>query len=467
MSPSTEVPQAGTGRGEAPREGPPSGGARSGAPGLRGPGGLAPTGRDSVAQILQPLLRLLFGADLPVRFVFWDGSTAGPDTGPGTVRVRSADAVRRVAWAPGELGVSRAYVAGDIEVEGDTFAVLRALHRAAPRELRSVGVGMLPRLLPEARRLGLALGPLPPPPEEARPGHGRRHSLSRDAQVISHHYDVGNDFYRLFLGPSMTYSCARFVDQSTTLEEAQEAKHELVCRKLGLDTQPGVRLLDVGCGWGSMALHAASRHGATVVGVTLSQAQVDMARRRVVEAGLEDRVEIRLQDYRTLHGEQFDAISSVGMFEHVGASQVGTYFSVLAALLRPGGRLLNHAISTPGGSKIRSRTFIGRYVFPDGELIDVGEVVLAMQRAGFEVRDVESLREHYTRTLHAWVDNLEAHWDPAVALAGLGRTRIWHLYMAASANGFEDGGLAVHQVLGVRPSVEGHSGMPATRRGWD
>jgi cyclopropane-fatty-acyl-phospholipid synthase len=326
---------------------------------------------------------------------------------------------------------------------------------------------MLPKLLPEVRGLGLSWSPLPPPPEEARPGRGHRHSQTRDAKAVSHHYDVGNDFYRLFLGPSMTYSCARFIDNGATLEDAQAAKHELVCQKLGLDTQPGARLLDVGCGWGSMAIHAASRHGTKVVGITLSQAQVDMARQRVAEAGLEDQIEIRLQDYRTLHEERFDAISSVGMFEHVGTSQIAAYFKVLWGLLGPGGRLLNHAISTPGGSKIRSRTFIGRYVFPDGELIDVAEVVLAMQRAGFEVRDVESLREHYTRTLHAWVDNLEANWDAAVARAGLGRSRIWHLYMAASANGFEDGGLAIHQVLGVQRSAEGHSGMPATRRGWD
>ena len=225
--------------------------------------------------------------------------------------------------------------------------------------------------------------------------------------MISHHYDVGNDFYRLVLGPSMTYSCARFVTEDATLEEAQAAKHELICRKLGLDQRPGARLLDVGCGWGSMAIHAARHHGATVIGVALSREQVDEARRRVEQAGLADQVEIRLQDYRDLRGEQFDAISSIGMFEHVGTGQMTQYFETLRRLLAPTGRLLNHAISKPGGSILGGRTFVGRYVFPDGELLDVAEVVRAMQRTGFEVRDVESLREHYSRTLHHWVANLE------------------------------------------------------------
>ena len=203
--------------------------------------------------------------------------------------------------------------------------------------------------------------------------------------AVTHHYDVGNDFYRMVLGPSMTYSCARFVDEGATLEDAQTAKHELICRKLGLADRSDMSLLDVGCGWGSMALHAASRYGAKVIGITLSKEQVAMARQRVAEAGLSDRIDIRLLDYRDLAGEQFDAISSVGMFEHVGTVRAGEYLTILWGLLAPGGRLLNHAISTAGGSKISSRSFIGRYVFPDGELVDVGEVILAMERAGFEV----------------------------------------------------------------------------------
>ena len=425
---------------------------------------LRPSG--TVADVLAPLLRALVGDDPPVRFEFWDGSGAGPPNGAGTIRIRSIDAVRRILWAPGELGVARAFVAGDLTIDGDLFATLRLLHDSAPRDLRTMGLRSLPTAVAAARRLGAVGPPLPPPPEECRPA-GRLHSPTRDAEVISHHYDVGNDFYRLFLGPSMTYSCARFTDESSSLEGAQSAKYELICRKLGLDRQPRARLLDVGCGWGSMAIHAARHHDANVVGVALSSEQVDLARQRVHSAGLEGQVEIRLQDYRQLRGERFDAISSIGMFEHVGSSAMARYFDTLRKLLVPTGRLLNHAISKPGGSKLGGRTFIGRYVFPDGELLDVGEVILAMQRAGFEVRDVESLREHYSRTLHAWVANLGDHWDEAVALVGLPRANIWKLYMAASANGFDDGGLDVHQVLGVALAPDGSSGMPATRAGWD
>jgi len=268
------------------------------------------------------------------------------------------------------------------------------------------------------------------------------------------------------LGPSMTYSCARFVEDSATLEGAQQSKLDLVCRKLGLHERSGVRLLDVGCGWGSMALHAASRYGATVVGVTLSSAQADHARLRIKEAGLDDRVQIRVQDYRDLRGERFDAISSIGMFEHVGTERTGEYFTTLYSLLSDTGRLLNHAISSIGGSRMGRNSFIGRYVFPDGELIDVSQVVAAMERAGFEVRDVESLREHYTKTLQAWVRNLEANWNAAVAEVGVQRARVWHLYMAASAIGFDDGGISIHQVLAVKPDAHGQSRMPPTRHDW-
>jgi cyclopropane-fatty-acyl-phospholipid synthase len=212
-----------------------------------------------------------------------------------------------------------------------------------------------------------------------------------------------------------------------------------------------------------MALHAATLHGANVVGVTISQEQAELASKRVAEAGMAEQVEIRLQDYRDLRGEQFEAISSIGMFEHVGAERTKQYFETAFALLRPGGRFLNHAISSKGGSRLGGRSFLGRYVFPDGELLDVGDVVLDMHEAGFEVRDVESLREHYARTLRAWVANLETHWDEAVAMVGVGRARIWRLYMAASAVGFEDGGVSVHQVLTVRPEPGGRSGMPAAR----
>jgi cyclopropane-fatty-acyl-phospholipid synthase len=283
---------------------------------------------------------------------------------------------------------------------------------------------------------------------------------------VGHHYDVGNDFYRLVLGPTMTYSCARFVEAESTLEQAQAAKHELICRKLGLHERPGMRLLDVGCGWGTMAIHAAVHHQARAVGITISRPQAELARLRAEEAGVSDLVEIRLQDYRDLAGETFDVISSIGMSEHVGHGKIDQYFATLRSVLGPQGRLLNHAISSVGGSTLGPRSFVGRYVFPDGELIDVGNVVLSMEEAGFEVRDVESLREHYARTLRCWVANLESNWDRAVAMVGGPRAKVWRLYMAGSAIGFEDGGIAIHQVLGVLPTDSGVAGMPLTRRDW-
>ena len=425
-----------------------------------------PSSGGDVAAAMGPMITAFLGSGAPVRFRFWDGSVLEGGDAVGTIDVHSSAALRRIVWAPGELGLARAFVSGDLSIEGDIFEVLVALRDSSRRDLNGLDLRTLGASVRAAGRLGVLGVPLAPPPEESRPA-GRIHSPSRDARAVSHHYDVGNDFYELVLGPSWTYSCARFVTPASTLEEAQAAKYDLVCRKLGLDGRRGARLLDVGCGWGSMAIHAARHYGARVVGVALSHEQVDKARRRVSRAGLDDQVEIRYQDYRDLAGEQFDAISSIGMFEHVGSARTAQYFSTLRNLLVPTGRLLNHAISSPGGSRLGTRTFIGRYVFPDGELIDVGEVVLAMERAGFEVRDVESLREHYALTLRRWVANLEAQWDEAVALVGRPRADVWRLYMAASAIGFEDGGIAVHQVLGVVPGPDGTSGMPRTRGEWD
>jgi cyclopropane-fatty-acyl-phospholipid synthase len=398
-----------------------------------------------------------------VRVEFWDGTALGPDGGDA-LRVLSPDAVRRILWSPGELGLARAFVAGDLAFEGDIFRMLSVLHAASPSRVRS-GLRLPWQALQAAQRLGALRWPIPPPPEEAEP-RGRLHSRSRDAQAVQHHYDVGNDFYAMVLGPTMTYSCARFAPGADTLEAAQNSKHDLICRKLGLPDRTGQRILDVGCGWGSFAIHAARHYGARVVGVTLSPAQAESARERVAVSGLEHQVEIRLQDYRELGNEAFDGIASVGMFEHVGSSKSAEYFGTMHRLLGPQGRLLNHAISSVGGSRLGSRSFIGRYVFPDGELLDVGQVVLAMEEAGFEVRDVESLREHYAKTLRAWVGNLQQHWEAAVAEVGVRRARVWQLYMAASANGFEDGGISVHQVLGVLPSSDGRSGMPPTRGTW-
>ena len=424
-----------------------------------------PAEAGEAAEILGPLLHAIFGPRLPTRFEFWDGSEVGPAGAAGTVRVRSKAALRRIMWAPGELGLGRTFIAGEIDLDGDIFDQLRILKSAAPKDLR-LGASAIRMALTASYRLGVLGVPPAPPVEEARP-RGWRHSRQRDADAISHHYDVGNDFYALVLGSSMTYSCARYTADGVSLDEAQAAKHELVCRKLNLDARPGMRLLDVGCGWGSMAMHAAAHHDASVVGITISQAQAELARRRAADAGLAGQVEIRLQDYRELRGETFDAISSVGMFEHVGRTRMAEYFDTLRGLLAPRGRLLNHAISSVGGSRLARRGFLYRYVFPDGELIDVGDVALAMERAGFEVRDVESLREHYAKTLRAWVANLDNGWDEAVALVGAARARIWRLYMAGSALGFEAGDIGVHQVLGLIPDNDGGSGMPPTRREWE
>jgi cyclopropane-fatty-acyl-phospholipid synthase len=421
-----------------------------------------------VAAAMKPVIEGSFGTKIPIRFQFWDGSHLNPpDQTVGTLKFLSPAAIRRVLWMPNELGLGRAYVSGEIDLDGDLFDVVTAFRDAKP-EVASVGRAwkVLPAAVVAAKRAGALGRPLPPPPEEARL-HGWRHSLRRDATAIGHHYDVGNDFYRLVLGPTMTYSCARFAQPDFTLEDAQTAKHDLICRKLGLHEHAGARLLDVGCGWGSMVIHAALHYDTRAVGITISKAQAALARQRVEEAGVTDRVEIRLQDYRDLAGEKFDAISSVGMSEHVGHDKLDTYFDALRAGLGPQGRLLNHAISSVGGSTLGSRSFVGRYVFPDGELIDVGDTVLAMERAGFEVRDVESLREHYARTLRCWVSNLESNWDEAVKLVGEPRAKVWRLYMAGSAVGFEDGGIAIHQVLGVVPTESGNAGMPATRRDWN
>jgi cyclopropane-fatty-acyl-phospholipid synthase len=416
------------------------------------------------AEIARPLVDQLLGGEPPIPIRFWDGSALGPPGALATIVVRSRRALRQIAWQPNELGLGRAYVRGDLEVEGDIFAALelRDAFGGEPDSRRK------PR--GAAARAALRLGAvgLPPkrPPEEARLG-GRRHSRARDAAAIAHHYDVSNDFYRAVLGETMTYSCAYWSEAAETLDDAQEAKYELICRKLGL--RAGMRLLDVGCGWGGMVLHAARHHGARAVGITLSERQFEVASKRVADAGLADRVEVRIQDYRDVDDEPFDAISSIGMFEHVGLERLAEYIDRLFALLRPAGRLLNHGISRPHGrdrQRFDPHSFIDHYVFPDGELHEVGRVVSMLQDHGFEVRDVESLREHYAKTLRAWVANLEATWQAAVAAAGEARARVWRLYMAASAINFERNDTNIHQVLAVRPGPRGVSGMPSTRAGW-
>ena len=426
--------------------------------------------KTGVASRLAEALAIVLGTkEIPLRLHAWDGSEAGPADAP-VVIFRSRRALRRIVWSPGQLGLSRAYVAGDIDAPGDiftAFAALNSVGKFAEAGSRPLSAGERWKLLRTAIRLR-ALGPNPaPPPEEANVHrHGHRHSKRRDAAAISHHYDVGNDFYALVLGPSMVYSCAvwneELIGAADGLDAAQEAKLDLVCRKLGL--QPGMRVLDVGCGWGSFALHAAQRYGVNVIGVTLSTEQAAMARKRVADAGLTDRVDIRVQDYRDVDDGPFDAISSIGMSEHVGRAQIEHYASHLHSLLRPGGRLLNHAISwNAGPTAADPDSFIPRYVFPDGEMLSLAEMIAALESSSFEVLDVEALRRHYSLTLRAWVQRLEEHWDEAVQSAGEGRARVWRLYMAASAIGFEDGITGVNQVLVQR---DGGAEPPLRRTAW-
>jgi cyclopropane-fatty-acyl-phospholipid synthase len=426
---------------------------------------------------LMGLVEQLLGTPLRMRIRAWDGSQAGPPGAPVLV-VRNRRALRRLLWKPGELGLARAWVAGDLEVEGDLYAALEMMAglvwergedaRTLAQALRDPEVRAAVRGL--LRMAGPALPPAPPR-EEVRRGRGHLHTRRSDKRAISHHYDVGNDFYELVLGPSMVYSCAYWEApeaEGGTLEDAQRDKLELVSRKLGL--KPGQRLLDVGCGWGSMAIHAAREHGVSVVGITLSQEQATYARKRVADEGLTDRVEIRVQDYRDVADGPYDAISSIGMAEHVGAERYLEYAEHLYTLLKPGGRLLNHQIARrPQRDETAYNVdeFIDAYVFPDGELAPVGTTVTQLERAGFEVRDVESIREHYALTLRSWVTRLEDGWERAVRLTSPGRARVWRLYMAASALAFERNRIGVNQVLAVRTPEPGASGMPLRARTWN
>ncbi|WP_031509706.1 SAM-dependent methyltransferase [Streptomyces megasporus] len=411
----------------------------------------------------------VLGTSLPVRVRAWDGSEVGPSGAP-TVVVRHRRALRRLLWKPGELGLVRAWVAGEIDVEGDLYEALDRLVGLV-WDRGSAPAPTLASRLDVGRELLALAGPLPPPPpprEEVRGRLGLRHGLRRDRRAIGHHYDVGNDFYALVLGPSMVYSCAYWDGrEETTLEDAQRAKLDLVCRKLAL--RPGQRLLDVGCGWGSLALHAVREYGVRAVGITLSREQATFARKRVAEEGLADRIDIRVQDYRRVDDGPYDAIASIGMAEHVGAVRYRQYADILYGLLRPGGRLLNHQIARrplPDEEAYEVDPFIDAYVFPDGELAPVGRTVTILEEAGFEVRDLESIREHYALTLRRWVANLESDLPRAARLAGPGRARVWRLYMAASALSFERNRIGVNQVLAVRTPDSGASGLPLRTRDW-
>jgi cyclopropane-fatty-acyl-phospholipid synthase len=407
------------------------------------------------------------GPDAPVEFEAFDGSKAGPADSDVKIRVKSRTAVSYLAQAPGALGLARAYVSGHLDVIGDMYS---ALSRMISAQRLEIGVSEKLQLL---RALGgpkVLVPRVSPPPQEVRVNSrwlsGRRHSKQRDATAISHHYDVSNTFYEWVLGPSMAYTCACYPFEDATLEQAQFHKFDLVARKLGL--REGMRLLDVGCGWGGMVMHAARNYGVKALGVTLSAEQAAWAQRAIKEAGLSDLAEVRHLDYRDVPEAEFDAVSSIGLTEHIGKAQLPGYFGFLYGKLRPEGRLLNHCITRPDNNGPARVTdgFIYRYVFPDGELEGPGHLMSLMHDAGFEVRQTENLREHYARTLAGWCANLDAHWDEAVAEVSEGTARVWRLYMAGSRLGFERNQIQLHQMLGVKLSRNGASGMPL-RPDWE
>jgi cyclopropane-fatty-acyl-phospholipid synthase len=382
----------------------------------------------------------------PFRVRFWDGGTVEATVGEApTFFIRRPTALAHFLSAPGTLGLGRAYVDGSLAVDDLDRAFL------VVDEWEPPPLGVSDRV-----RLGLALlaaaapGGLP-----RRPGlelilRGQLHSAERDAAAVRYHYDVGNEFFALFLDESMTYSCAIFSRGAETLAEAQRTKLELVAGKLEL--KPGMRVLDVGCGWGSFAIHAAREHGVEVLGITLSELQAELARKRVADAGVADQVEIRVADYRRLPSGSFDAIASIGMSEHVGERQVDVYASSLFGLLRPGGVLLNHAIAAlDPGHDPHEDLFSTRYVFPDGEPLPLSRVQLALERAGFHSEHVEGFREDYAETLRHWAKRLDDHIEQAEMLAGIERTRVWRLYLRAAGHGFSTGLTAVYQVRARRP----------------
>ncbi len=416
-----------------------------------------------IAAQLEELARPAFGGDLPFRLRAWDGSEAGPAGAPVAI-LRSPAALRRLLWAPGELGLAQAYVTGELDVEGDLQAALQSVW-ATVRDRGLIGRRVTAGLIAKAARTALTLGivgrPLPAPASQAKL-RGRLHSKLRDRSAISHHYDLSNDFYALVLDSRMAYSCAYWTSDAPdyTLADAQRDKFDLVCRKL--DLRPGQRLLDVGCGWGSLSLHAAKHYGVRVTGITLSREQQAFASQRASVEDLADRVDIRLQDYRDIADGPFDAVVSLEMGEHVGQANYSAYAAQLFRQLKPQGRLVLQQMSRrgahPGGG-----AFIESYIAPDMHMRPVGATVDLLESAGFEVRDVHAMREHYVRTVAAWYATFEQRWDDLVALVGEEVARVWRLYLVGGGLAFVEGRMGVDQILAVRPGRAGASGMPATR----
>ena len=401
----------------------------------------------------EALERVLGGGMGQVAMRMFDGSSVGPADAPVTIEIRSARALSYLATAPGDLGLARAYVMGDIEVHGDLYTALGMLSRLN----LEMPLGKRVQLL---RDLGGVRLLVPPPrPEQEVKLRGRRHSKARDQRAISHHYDVSNKFYEWILGPSMTYTCAVYPTADATLEQAQYEKYDLVARKLSL--RPDMRLLDVGCGWGGMVMHAAREYGVRTLGVTLSRRQAEGAQKAIADAGLSGLAEVRFLDYRDVRERDFDAVSSIGLTEHIGLAQLSSYFGFLHSRLKPGGRLINHCITEPNNiEQVRKGWFISRYVFPDGELTGVGRLVSEMHDIGLEVRHDENIREHYAMTLAGWSTNLEAHWDESVAEVGVRKARVWRLYLAGCRLAFEQNQIQLHQVLSSKNDESGNSGMP-------
>jgi cyclopropane-fatty-acyl-phospholipid synthase len=411
----------------------------------------------ALAQVFERIM----GSEAPVEFAAYDGSHAGVAGAPVKLTVRSPVAVAYLAQAPGALGLARAYVSGHLDVDGDMY---EALVRMSKAQNLSMTTAQKISLLQELGGPKLLIHRMAPPPQEVlqtrRWLSGRRHTKGRDAKAISHHYDVSNTFYEWVLGPTMAYTCACYPKADASLEEAQVNKFDLVARKLGL--HEGMRLLDVGCGWGGMVRHAAREYGVKAIGVTLSKQQAEWGQAAIERDGLSGLAEVRHLDYRDVPETGFDAVSSIGLTEHIGQKQLPSYFAYLFGKLKPGGRILNHCITRPDDSEPahRKKGFINRYVFPDGELESPGYLISLMHDTGFEVRHEENLREHYSKTLAAWCVNLDEHWDEAVQEVGEGTARVWRLYMAGSRLGFDRNNIQLHQVLGVKLHGDGAAGMP-------
>ncbi|GAC52156.1 class I SAM-dependent methyltransferase [Gordonia amicalis] len=430
----------------------------------------APAGADphTWKMSLSEIFETLLGGNLSIRISAYDGSSAGPADAQYGLNLKTPRGTTYLVTATGDLGLARAYIAGDLELvgahPGDPYPALKALasdldfHRPSPLALAQI-----------ARSLGIEhFKPIAPPPQEAVPrwrrfAEGLRHSKARDAEVIHYHYDVSNAFYEWVLGPSMTYTCAVYPDHDASLETAQDNKYRLIFEKLRL--KPGDRLLDIGCGWGGMVRYAAKR-GVHAIGATLSAEQAEWAQKAIVDEGLTDLAEVRHSDYRDITESGFDAVSSIGLTEHIGVSNYPAYFGFMRDKLRPGGMLLNHCITRPdNASRSRAGSFIDRYVFPDGELTGSGKIISKLQDiGGMEVIHEENFREHYAMTLRDWNANLVEHWDEAVAEVGEGTARLWGLYMAGCRIGFNRNIIQLHHVLATK--LDDHGGHQVPLRPW-